>query len=70
MKTDRPLLAKLSKHGQYNFQHPDTDSSGVVVPKGSELSELPWIGAGGYQAWLWTEGKSSKVIWVRDDENK
>jgi len=70
MVTKKSILAKSSKLGHYNFQYPDLESTGAVIPKGSNLSELHWVGNDGYTAWLWESNNGNRVVWIREDENK
>jgi hypothetical protein len=66
MITKEPTLARVSKVGQYNFQYPNFDAPGVVIPRETPLSALSWTSAEGYRAWVWEEEQGPRVVWVEE----
>ena len=69
MITSKPILARPTIVGQYNFHYPDHDGEGIVVPKGSDLSDLPWTSGDSHRAYLWNGIAGARVVWIKD-ENK
>jgi hypothetical protein len=69
MITDKPIFARPSTIGQYNFHYPNHEGEGIVVPRGSDLSELPWTSNDGSRAYLWEGISGARVVWIKD-ENK
>jgi hypothetical protein len=69
MITNKPMFARPSLVGQYNFHYPNHDGEGIVVPKGSELSELPWTSSDAHRAYLWGGISGARIVWIKD-ENK
>ena len=63
----KSILARPSTIGQYNFQYPNQEGEGILVPKGSELSKLNWVAPGSYQAFLWHVGSDARVVWIKDE---
>jgi len=68
MITSKPVLARASIVGQYNFQYPDLEGAGILVPKESRLEELHWVSPESYQAFVWHDPEGSRVVWVRDEQ--
>lgn len=66
MITKEPTLARISKVGQYNFQYPNFDEPGIVIPRETALISLPWNSAEGYRAWVWEGAHGSRVVWVEE----
>jgi len=67
MITTKPLLAKPSKLGHKGFQYPDFTSTGVLIPKETPLTQLPWIPSLGWTAWAWADDRGTRVVWLKDD---
>ena len=70
MTTNKPLYAKTSKLGHKGFQYPDTDGRDIVVPNETPLTQLHWIGGGGWTAWAWDGAEGVRVVWTKNGENK
>jgi hypothetical protein len=69
MIIDKPVFARPTIVGQYNFHYPNHEGEGIVVPKGSDLSELPWTSSDAHRAYLWEGISGARVVWIKD-ENK
>ncbi len=69
MIIDKPIFARPTIVGQYNFHYPNHEGEGIVVPKGADLSELPWLGSDAHRAYLWEGISGARVVWIKD-ENK
>jgi hypothetical protein len=69
MITSKPIFARPTIVGQYNFHYPNHEGEGIVVPKGADLSELPWLSADAHRAYLWEGISGARVVWIKD-ENK
>jgi len=70
MITTKPVFARPSKLGHKGFQYPDNDGKGVLVPKETPLTQLHWIGGGGWTAWAWDNDEGVRVVWIKEQENK
>jgi hypothetical protein len=70
MKTDKPTPARQSKVGHYGVQYPDLDTTGVIIPRDTELKELHWVGGATYKAYLWERREGSAVVWIDDNPLK
>lgn len=70
MVTKSALMARPSKLGHKGFQYPDHEGHSIVVPKETPLTELHWIGGGGWQAWAWDGDEGVRVVWTKSNENK
>ena len=69
MITSKPIFARPTIVGQYNFHYPNHEGEGIVVPRGADLSELPWLSSDGSRAYLWEGISGARVVWIKD-ENK
>jgi len=69
MIIDKPIFARPTIVGQYNFHYPNHEGEGIVVPKGADLSELPWLSSDAHRAYLWEGISGARIVWVKD-ENK
>jgi hypothetical protein len=64
MTTNKPIPARVSKIGHYGIQYPDLDSAGLIIPRGTQLHELHWIGGDTYSAFLWERKEGNAVVWI------
>ena len=62
----KPVLARPSIVGQYNFHYPNHEGEGIVIPKGASMVELPWTGGESYRAYLWEGSSGARVVWVKE----
>lgn len=66
MTTTRDVQAHPSVTGHYGIQYPNCDVDPVVVPEGSELSELSWVSPRNeYKAYAWMRDSGPLVVWIK-----
>lgn len=70
MITKNAVMAKPSKVGHKGFQYPDHEGHSVLVPKETSLTELHWLGGGGWSAWVWDGDEGVRVVWTKIGEDK
>ncbi len=59
-----PIKAKKSCSGQYNFQYPDDEATGIIIKTGAKINLLSWTSNGNLQAASVQTGTNVMVVWV------
>ena len=64
MVTVKHTPAQWSAVGQYGIQYPNTEVAGIVIPAGTALEPLSWIGSQEHQAFSWERSGGTAVVWI------
>lgn len=59
-----PIKAKKSCSGQYNFQYPDDEATGIIIKPGAKINLLSWLSPDKLQAASIQTNDSVMVVWV------
>jgi len=67
-----PIRAKKSCSGQYDFQYPDAETTGIIIKPGTKLNLLSWVSNDKLQAASVQISTNVMVVWVdpREVEEK
>lgn len=63
-----PIKAKKSRSGQYNFQYPDDEATGIIIKPGATLNLLSWISNDKLQAASVQTNTDVMIVWVDPHE--
>jgi len=64
MVTVKHTQARWSSVGQYGIQYPNTEVAGIIIPTGTALEPLSWIGGQEHQAFSWERDSGTAVVWI------
>lgn len=64
MITKQKITACVSMVGQYGIQYPNHRAAPLLLPEGSNLSTLNWVGGGDWQAFSWDRDGGTAVVWI------
>jgi hypothetical protein len=70
MITKQKITACISMVGQYGIQYPNHKAAPLVIPAGSSLSTLNWIGGGDWQASTLDCDGGTAVVWIKKEHLK